>query len=138
MRQGIIQQALGSGNATGASSVVVAAASVRALGALFAELEPLVGVQGSRAMYARCLHLTRTSFQWPVSDDLVPRNELLDVVHDHLAVRSPADARRAAEALLDAFGNLLVSLIGEALTLRLLQSAWGDPAAGTPSLENKK
>lgn len=136
MRQDIIQRALEHREPAGAGQADPAEASARALDALFSELEPFVGVEGTRALLARCVHLTRSTFQWPSAGQLMPRDDLLRVFREHLAATGPADARRAGEALLNAFADLLVSLIGEPLTLRLLQSAWGGPAAGEPTLEN--
>lgn len=133
MRNDIIQHALRASADTEASPGVIAEASVRALDSLFSQLEPLVGVQGARALYARSLHVTR-AFQWPVQNEISPppREELLHVVDTHLGALTPQDARRASEALLHAFADLLLSLIGEPLTLRLLRSAWDDPAAEEP------
>ena len=42
-----------------------------------------------------------------------------------LAARAPLEAREASQALMLAFAGLLISLIGEPLTDRLLLSAWG-------------
>ncbi|MEO6407167.1 MAG: hypothetical protein ABIO45_00230 [Burkholderiaceae bacterium] len=138
MQREFILQALDRA-ANGAGSGVVAAACVRALDALFSELEPLVGVTGTRALYLRCLYLTRESVGWPVTPDGATREALLTSLGEHIEARDDSAARRASETLLTAFADLLISLIGEPLTLRLLQSAWGDPdAAGTPFLESTK
>ena len=136
MQREFILRALDKAATGQAASGDVAAACIGALDALFSELEPLVGVTGARALYLRCLYLTRESVGWPVAPDGVARDALLAGLAEHIEARPADTARRASETLLTAFADLLVSLIGEPLTLRLLQSAWGDPdVAGAPTLE---
>ena len=105
------------------SSVTVASATVKALNALFAELRPLIGSLALRALYVRGLHLAHASFERP-SADLASTDQLLAHLHQDLVSRQAAPAREAAQALLLALVNLLVSLIGEPLTDRLLRKAW--------------
>ena len=139
MQRALILQALAPAAAGLSGSSGVAATCIRALDALFSELEPLVGVTGTRALYLRCLHLTRESVGWPVAADGASSDALLTNLAEHIEARHADAARRASETLLTAFADLLVSLIGEPLTLRLLQSAWGDPdVAGAPTLEYPK
>jgi len=127
MRNEMIRSALGGGAAEGADSKTVAGATVLALTSLLAELKPLVGELAARALYVRSLHLARSSFDRPSAADLESPNELLAPLHRDLLLRAPADARGAAEALLLALADLLISLIGEPLTDRLLHKAWGTP-----------
>lgn len=127
MRSELIQRALGEGAAEGADSKTVASATVRALTLLLAELKPLVGEIALQALYVRSLHLARSSFERPSAAELESPDELLAPLHRDLVSRAAADARGAAEALLLALANLLVSLIGEPLTDRLLNKAWGNP-----------
>lgn len=129
MRSEMIQGALGERAAEGADSETVAGAAVRTLTLLLAELKPLVGELALRALYVRSLHLARSSFERPSAGDLESPDELLAPLHRDLVSRAPAEARGAAEALLLALANLLVSLIGEPLTDRLLHKAWGNPAS---------
>ncbi len=135
MRHEIIQHFLDEETADGATQSIVPDAIVRALHLLLAELQPLVGAQAVRALYARSLHLTRSTCGWPpVAADL-PFSDLITALHGELAARDVADARRAGETLLHTFADLLTSLIGEPLTYRLLHSAWGNPAADEPFQE---
>ncbi len=135
MRHEIIQHFLAEETADGATQSTVPDAIVRALRLLLAELEPLVGVQAARALYARSLHLTRSNYGWsPVAGDQ-PFSELITFLHGDLAARDAAEGRRAGETLLHTFADLLTSLIGEPLTHRLLRSAWGDPGADKPFQE---
>ena len=133
MRKDVIQSALDEGAAEGADSKTVAGATVRALTLLLAELKPLVGEIALRALYVRSLHMARSSFERPSAGELESPNELLAPLHRDLVSRAAAEARGAAEALLFALANLLVSLIGEPLTDRLLHKAWGNPTPAKSS-----
>ncbi|MEJ7688094.1 MAG: hypothetical protein WKG52_14530 [Variovorax sp.] len=135
MRHEIIQQFLAAETAIGAHESTIADVIVRALRLLLAELQPLVGAQASRALYARSIHLTRPSCDWPSRPADLPASELLAFLQGDLAPRPVADARRAGEALLLTFVDLLISMIGEPLTYRLLRSAWDNPAADKPFQE---
>jgi len=125
MRIEMIQSALGEGAEEAADSATVAESTVRALTLLLAELRPLIGMLALRALYRRSVHLSNSSFERP-SRDLESTDELLATLHLELVSRDPAEARNAATALVLALVNLLVSLIGEPLTNRLLQKAWGN------------
>jgi hypothetical protein len=135
MRQEIFRRALGDGDAADADAPAIAAATVRALRLLLAELEPLVGERAVLALYSRSLHLTRSTLPWLNATQHAAQAEALNALHDKLAARAPLEAREAGQALLLAFAGLLISLIGEPLTDRLLLSAWGGPAPGEPVQE---
>ena len=133
MRSEMIQSALSEGAAEGADSTIVAGAAIRALTSLIAELKPLVGELAMRALYVRSLHLARASFERPSAAEPGSPDELLAPLHRDLMSRAPADAQGAAKALLLALADLLVSLIGEPLTNRLMHKAWGTPTLAKPS-----
>ncbi len=118
-----------------ADSPDIAAAAIGALNRFVEQLQPLVGELAWRALYVRSLHLARSSFTKPDPDPTSPADLLAPLLKD-LSTRTPAEARVAAEALLHALADLLVSLIGEPLTVRLLHKAWGLPAA-IPSSKEK-
>jgi hypothetical protein len=133
MRQEIIKQALAEHAGDEADSTTVADATVGALRLLYAELGLLVGTQATGALCARSVHLTRSSFQWLSQTAVEPPGGLFTILQNDLSARDAAEARKAGEALLLTFADLLVSLIGEPLTHRLLRSAWSTPAADEPS-----
>lgn len=133
MRDNIIKRGLGECGAD-ADSPAIAAATVRALNRMLGQLKPLVGELAWRALYVRSLYLARSSFAKPGADATLPEDLLAPLQRD-LSTRLPAEARRAAEALLLALADLLVSLIGEPLTGRLLHKAWDMPAAEKSSQE---
>jgi|ERR1039457_1535097 hypothetical protein len=134
-KDAIIECALGRATAKDADAGVVASATVRAMSLLLGELQPLVGELATRALYARSLHLARSSFQRPASGEASTRDDLLAPLHQDLTSRAPADAKRAGNALLHSFVDLLVSLIGKSLTHRMLRTAWGVPATELPPEE---
>ncbi|MEJ8859389.1 hypothetical protein WKW79_32805 [Variovorax robiniae] len=133
MRQQIIAKALAELAGDGANPAAVADATVGALRLLHTELGSLIGSQATGALYARSLHLTRSSFQWLNQPAPDPPEAGLSTLRSDLSLRDPTEAREAGEAILLAFADLLVSLIGEPLTHRLLQSAWGRAADDEPS-----
>lgn len=133
MRSEVIKAALAHGAVEGADSSIVANGAVRALDLLLRELKPLVGELALRALYFRSLHLAGSSFERPSRSELEAPDALLAPLHRDLVSRPPAEARGAAEALLLALANLLVSLIGEPLTDRLLHKAWAKPIQNNSS-----
>jgi hypothetical protein len=128
----MIQAALGEAAASDGDPTTVAKATVSALNLLFAELRPLIGMLALRALYARSLHLANASFERPGADLATP-DELLAHLHRDLASREHGQALSAAQALLLALADLLVSLIGERLTDHLLHKAWTPPPVAKSS-----
>jgi len=127
----MIQVALGEATLSEADSRAVADATVGALELLLGELKPLIGMLALRALYLRSLQLAHASFVRPGAG--LELAELLVHLHRDLLSRHPTQARAAAQALLLALANLLVSLIGEPLTDRLLHKAWTPPPVAKTS-----
>lgn len=133
MRQQIIEKALAESAGEEADPTSVARATVGVVRLLNAELASVIGSQATAALYARSVHLTRPAFQWLTQTATDPPEARLAALQSDLSAREPSEARKAGEALLLTFADLLVSLIGEPLTHRLLRSAWGRPADDEPS-----
>ncbi|MET3493433.1 hypothetical protein [Variovorax boronicumulans] len=127
MREQIIDHALAETAGELATSNEIAKAIVDALRLLHTELASLIGSQATSALYVRSMHLTRPSFQWLSQATQAP-DALFSILHGELSSREPTEARQAGVALLRTLADLLVTLIGEQLTHRLLRSAWGRPA----------
>lgn len=136
MPQETIQHALGEIHSA-ADAGTAASAIDRALRSVCGELDPLLGSQAVRALYARSLHVTRLSFGDLGQPAAEPLDDLLTALQRDIAARQPADARRLGETLLTALADLLTSLIGEPLTHRLLRSAWSNFAPGALSQEKR-
>jgi len=100
-------------------------ATVRVYGKLAEKLAPLVGVAGVRALAARSLHLVQREFPC-LAEIRNPEHpsEPLAELGPCLARQDPVVARDAAAALLATFNELIVTLVGEALTARLVTGAW--------------
>lgn len=106
------------------SSTVVAAAS-RMYDRLARQLTPLIGAAGVDAITARSLHLTRREFPWVQelpdsadSDGPCAQTRLC------LERQDAATAADATVAALATFVALVIALIGQGLTRRLVQAAW--------------
>ena len=127
MREQLIDQALAETAGDLTNSNEIAKATVDALRLLHAELASLIGSQATSALYLRSMHLTRPSFQWLPQATGAP-DALFSNLQGDLCSREASAARRAGVGLLRTFAELLVTLIGEQLTHRLLRSAWGLPA----------
>jgi hypothetical protein len=103
-------------------------------------LHPIIGHRGVAALYDRSLSLTTATYPWlaigePGSQPTVDPSALKAV----LAQQSAAEAAASGSALFRSFRELLASLIGTALTDRLLRSVWADPgehSAGDPPAQD--
>lgn len=98
-------------------------AVARACESLRRRLEKIIGDEGSRAMLARSLVLVKREFPWlePVqisADGML--NGLRDATLEHEYVAMEA----GCVVLLAQFLGLLVNMVGEELTARLLADVW--------------
>jgi len=91
-------------------------------------LAPVIGARGVDALFSRSLHLTSAAFPWlAVVGEQGHRDAQLASLKARLAGRETDAATAAASALLATFSELLVTLIGESLTGRLLDPVWAVP-----------
>jgi hypothetical protein len=87
-------------------------------------LTPIIGPRGVSALYRRSLHLVHAEYPWlEIVDGDELEHGLFTGLGSALARQAAPDAAAANGALLEAFYNLLANLIGEPLTMRLLQPA---------------
>jgi hypothetical protein len=92
-------------------------------------LSPIIGQHGTAALYKRSLHLTRIEHtSLSAVHDAAGDVGDFTALHHALAGQSSADAAQANGALLKNFHDLLSSLIGAALTERLLRPALDKPS----------
>ena len=105
-------------------AAIVTAAS-RAYGELARVTSPLIGAAGVDALTDRAVYLARREYPWLADTHGQPHAgaALLAVVAS-LNERDAASAADGAAEVLAELARLLVSLIGEGLTLRLLRDAW--------------
>jgi hypothetical protein len=88
-------------------------------------LSPLIGESGFCALYGRALRLVVPQFDWLKAAQPGKNAEHSLVALSGVYATVHIDAATAANtALLNTFTQLLSALIGQALTNRLLDSAW--------------
>lgn len=123
MRQGILYDLLAAVSNDGDADPV--ADGIRAWELLIVQLSPVVGEVGLCALFARARHLASPlRFPLPSSSDMRSSAVLLEQLESQLAEMDPAASLAFNTVLLETFVKLLSSLIGEALTARLLNTAW--------------
>jgi hypothetical protein len=116
--------------AAGADAATMAAEATAVWRAIEAALTPIVGTRGFAALLSRCVHDARLQFQWLSWPRDTDSGDGLAQLHSTLALRGPVDTLAVITALLQCFCGLLTSLIGAALTERLLLTVEPAPACG--------
>lgn len=110
----------------GATATGIAEHNLLPWRALTSHLSPLIGESGLGALYGRTARLLAAQYGWlttgPSSTSL---DELFQILGEDLRRAEPALAAEVNAALLLTLTGLLSELIGEALTTRLLDAAWG-------------
>jgi hypothetical protein len=92
-------------------------------------LSPIIGQHGIAALYKRSLHLARNEHSGlSAVHDAVDDAGNFTALHKALSSQPSAGAAAANGALLKNFYDILSSLIGPALTERLLRPAWDKPS----------
>lgn len=104
-----------------------------AVGSIWLEIDhalhPIFGHRGVAALYSRSLSLAAVTYPW-----LTPgyKSTLFAIdpgaLKAVLAKQTAPEAAAAGSALFQSFHELLASLVGDALTARLLQSVWDHPS----------
>jgi hypothetical protein len=120
-----IQRALTREAGGDADAKALAAAAVRVYDALAGQLALLIGDGGVRALTARSLHLVQREFPWLAeAQEPDPLEGAFAQVRSRLERQEAILAMKAAAATLATLGGLLATLIGDALTMRVLCAAW--------------
>jgi hypothetical protein len=103
------------------------AAARRAYGDLARVAAPLIGQVGVDALTGRALHLAQREYPWlvPTAEPHQWEGPFAEVLFC-LERQNPAVATDAAAAVLATFTGLLMTFIGEPLTVQLLRKAWPD------------
>lgn len=95
--------------------------------ALSVNLMSIIGEEGFLVLYKRSVYLLRDAF--PTLQDEkseITTHTWLTDLENSLSNRDHAEADSANQQLLMNFTNILASLIGEDLTVEILQSSWSD------------
>ncbi len=103
-----------------------------------AGLAPIIGVRGVAALHRRSLHLASRSHPWLAAKSLSePAPDALAHLNALLSQQTSAEAALGGAAFLQAFHDLLGSLVGHSLTERLLRNAWIDFMSAPPTQDTQ-
>jgi hypothetical protein len=135
--QRLTQRGLRSYVGSDADAAEVAAAARRAYDELAGVCAPLIGQRGIEALMARAVHLAQREHPWLVQ---APERQEHPFAHIELCLthQDPPTATAAGARVLANLAGLLVTLIGDGLTSRLVHAAWptwsldGPEEANTP------
>lgn len=90
-----------------------------------AQLILIIGAGGFDSLYARTVFLSQSTYSWLAADSVAPQtDQRFACLKDGLQAQSATLAREANCRLLITFTDILASMIGENLTIRILDSAW--------------
>ena len=96
----------------------------------------IIGEGGFDSLYLRNVSLTQSTYPWLAA--VLPQAKI-DQRFTDLKIsfegQTPEQASAANSQLLITFTDILATLIGEQLTIRLLRSAWGDDPSERPGKE---
>jgi hypothetical protein len=110
---------------TDADAKALAAATLRVSDALAGQLAVLIGAGGVKALAARSLHVVQPNFPWLAEAQQPGASEgPFARLAFSMERQKPSVASEAAAAVLATLGGLLVTLIGETLTMGILRAAW--------------
>jgi hypothetical protein len=112
--------------AIGLSPDPIAETAMRMLLPLSNNLTVIVGHNGFKALLDRGMHAAGKKHPWLVTaEDSSDRLSSPESLKAALCKQEPAEATQAAALLFSSLLELLVALIGQALTLKLLSASWG-------------
>jgi hypothetical protein len=114
----------------------IAAAAAQDWRSIEGALAPVVGARGFAALLARSLRDIGGDFPWAASPRGAAGDDTLAALQLALSRHTPAETIAANAALLHCFCAVLGSLIGAALTERLLHSVGGTSNRGEPAQES--
>ena len=114
----------------------VADAAINLWEQMATQITSIVGEDGFNSLYTRSVFLTRSTFPWLAAASLSPQTDhRFAELKISLEGQTPKQASAANSLLLITFTDILASLIGEQLTIRILRSSWGDSFSKIPSKE---
>ena len=96
----------------------------------------IIGEGGFDSLYLRSVSLTQSTYPWLAAVLMPPQaDHRFAKLKISFEGHTPEQARAANCLLLITFTDILASLIGEQLTIRILRSAWGDDPSKVPGKE---
>jgi hypothetical protein len=102
-------------------------------------LRPVLGQRGVSSLYRRSLHLSTANHAWlaDVQGDSATALDL-DMLGRALAGQDSGTAAAGGGDLLQAFYELLASLVGTSLTEQLLRSIWANSSSGESAQDQSR
>ena len=88
------------------------------------QLEPMIGVQGVEVLFNRALNLSSKELTWIETSVDLDKVNLIASIAKQLESVEMHEASKAGYTILAIFTKLLITLIGESLTIRLLEPVW--------------
>lgn len=85
------------------------------------QLEPMIGVQGVEVLFNRVLYLSSKELTWNETSVDLDKVNLIASIGKQLESVEMNEALKAGYTILVIFTKLLITLIGESLTIRLLE-----------------
>ena len=120
-------------------SVALAEALERVCQRLHQRMVGLIGRAGFAALFTRALHLAREAHPALTGVAFDDQAEVcLRGTHEFAAARQPSEVSDAMGTILAQFVGLLITFIGEELSMRLIREIWpasGQDAAGAADAE---
>lgn len=99
-------------------------------------LTVIIGQTGFKALFDRVMHAAGKKHPWLVAaEDSSDRLSSPESLKTALSQQEPCEASQATALLFSTLLELLVALIGQALTLKLVSASWGiafDPTVQGP------
>ena len=97
-------------------------------------LTPIIGARGVAALHGRSLFLTAREHAWlATGPDRVAMGMDLNALRLAVLTQDAGAALTGGGALFVNFHDLLTSMVGPALTERLLRDVWAPPSNGLPA-----
>lgn len=116
----------------------VADAAVSLWAQMATQIISIVGEGGFDSLYARSLYLSQATFPWLAAGSTSAQtSSRFTNLKINFEGQTPALASEANCLLLITFTDILASLVGEPLTVRILDSAWNNDTQGTAGKESK-
>lgn len=104
----------------------IAETAIGMLLALSKNLTVIIGHNGFKALFDRSMHTAGKKYPWLVAaEDSSDRLWGPESLKAALCEQEPHEAGQATALLFSTLLDLLVALIGQALTLKLLSASWG-------------
>ncbi|MDD5462276.1 MAG: hypothetical protein PHG00_11700 [Methylococcales bacterium] len=91
------------------------------------QVTAIIGKNGFTSLYERSVFLVQPTFPWLAPGPQLSKSDhRFEELKTYLEGQNPAQAHEANSQLMITFTDILASLIGEQLMIRILRAAWGD------------